>query len=174
MCSWCFQAPTDQQGSFSILQKLCNSWKGALVLPDVQRSSNIFENASERLCFTKPYEFLWFGCIHTKQGHNNKTGYMSARHMNSCVLAAFTQNEATIIDRIRVTNPYEFLWFGCIHTNQGHNNKQDTCHQTIWIPMGYLHPHQNKATKINRIHATNPYEFLRFGCIHTKYGHNNE
>ena len=56
------------------------------------------------------------GCIHTDQGHDKKTGYMSPNHMNSSGLAAFTANKATIINRIHGTKPYEFPWFGCIHT----------------------------------------------------------
>ena len=80
---------------------------------------------------TEQYEFLWFGCIHTDQGQNKETGYMSPNHMDSYGLAASTQHAATIINKIHVTKAHEFQWFGCIHTKISHNSKQDTYHQTI-------------------------------------------
>ena len=95
--------------------------------------------------------------------------------------------------RMHLTEPNEFLWFGCTDAKKRHNEKQNASHKTLTIPMVRLHSHQlrlqqktgciwpnpmnslglavftpNNAKTKNRVHLTKPYEFLRFGCIHAK------
>jgi len=107
---------------------------------------------TNRMHLTKPYEFLWFGCIDTKSEHDNEQDASHHNHMNSYGLAALTPNQSTVMNRMHLTKPYEFLWFGCIDTKPEHDNEQDASHQNHMNSYGLVALTPNQITSMTRMH----------------------
>ena len=78
------------------------------------------------------------------------------------------QNPPNIHQNQRLTKPREFVWFGCIYIkyNKATTKEQDASQKALGIPPGLAAIIPNKATK--QMHFTKAWEFLCFGCIHTK------
>ena len=64
-------------------------------------------------------------------------GPSETRSVNS--MAALTPDQSAVMNRTHLTKPHEFPWFGCIDTKSEHDNEQDASHETISIPMAWLH-----------------------------------
>jgi hypothetical protein len=115
------------------LTKPRNSYGSAALTP---------HNASilNKVHLTKPWEFTCFGCTHTTWGFNSKQGashhtlgiqmvrlhshHIRLQSKKMCIspkpwvygLAAFTPYKASILNKVHLTKPKEFIWFRCTHT----------------------------------------------------------
>ena len=118
-----------------------NSYALAALIPNQSTTMN-----SMRLTKTIWIPMVW---LHWHQIRARKwTACISPNHMNSYGLAALILKQSTIMNSMHLTKPNEFLWFGCIDTKSEHDNEQHASHQTVWIPMVWLHKRMNyRASK---------------------------
>ena len=114
-------------------------------------------------------------------------------------MAVITPQTSSILNKVHLTKPWEFIWFGYIYTIQSFNPKQGASHQTLGIHMVRLLSHHirlqsktrcispnpensyglaaltpQKASIINKVHLTKPKKITWFGCTHTTPGFNRK
>ena len=130
---------------------------------------------------SESWAFSWFGCSHTKWGHNEKqdafhrtlgclmvwlhsyevrswqkTKCISPNPRNSYGLVAVTAIDVTTKTNCISTNARIFCGVAAIMPNKATKRQQDACHHILGILLIWLHWRPNKATMKNKMHFAEP------------------